>query len=122
MIYNKEVLKSNLCDYNDVYILVRGNIAIGGHNITQVAFKNCDPYIKCITKFDVTIIDDPADLDLVMPLYNLLEYSSSYSDTTVSLWFYTKVTNFYTNIANFKSFMYKVNYCKKLKPMEQMES
>ena len=41
MIYNTEVLKSNLCDYNDAHILVRGNITIIGHHVTQVSFKNC---------------------------------------------------------------------------------
>ena len=59
IIYNIEVLKSNLCDYNDDYILVRGNITIAGHNLaTEVAFKNCAPFTKCITKIDGTIIDD----------------------------------------------------------------
>ena len=47
-----EVLKSNLCDYNDVYILVKGDITIIGHQATQVAFKNCVSFTKCITKID----------------------------------------------------------------------
>ena len=51
-------------------------------------FKNCAPFTKCITTIDVTTIDDAKDLDLVMPMYNLLEYSSNYSETTGSLWFY----------------------------------
>ena len=50
IIYNTAVLKSNLCDYNDAYILVRGDITIIGHQVTQVAYKNCAPFIKCITK------------------------------------------------------------------------
>ena len=50
----------------------------------RVAFKNCAPFIKCIIKIDGTTIDDTKDLDLVMPMYNLLEYSSNYSDTTGS--------------------------------------
>ena len=41
IIYNTEVLKSSLCDYNDAYVLVRGNITIIGHQVAQVAFKNC---------------------------------------------------------------------------------
>ena len=57
--YNTEVLKSNLCDYNDAYILVRGDITIAGcNNATEVAFKNSAPFTKCITKIDETIIDD----------------------------------------------------------------
>ena len=53
IIYNTEVLKSNLCDYNDVYILVRGDIAFIGGPVTEVEFKNCVPFTKCITNIDV---------------------------------------------------------------------
>ena len=74
MIYNTEVLKSNLYDYHDSYILVSGNITFIGHVVTRVAFKNCAPFTKCIT-IDGTTVDDAEDLDLVMPMYNLLEYS-----------------------------------------------
>ena len=58
IIYNTEILKSNLCDYNNTYILVRANIAIIGHQVTQVACKNCAPFTKCITKIEGTTIDD----------------------------------------------------------------
>ena len=62
---------------------MRGHITINGHSQpTQVAFKNCAPFIKSITKIDGTKIDDAEDLDLVMPIYNLLEHSSNYSDMT----------------------------------------
>ena len=54
--------------------------------LTQVVFKNCAPFTKCITKIDGTTIDDVEDLDVVMPMHNLLEYSSDYSNTTGSLW------------------------------------
>ena len=64
---NTEVLKSSLYDYNNAYILVRGNITIIGHQATQVAFKNCVPFTTCVTKIDRTTIDDAEDLDLVMP-------------------------------------------------------
>ena len=57
-VYNTEVLKFNLCDYNDAYILVRGNITIIGDQVTQAAFKNCALFIKCFTKIDGTTIDD----------------------------------------------------------------
>ena len=67
-----------------------------------------DKFVKCITKNDETITDDAKDLDLVMPIYNLIEYSS---ETTGSLWFYFKdeATNFNTDITNddnFKSLNY----------------
>ena len=64
IIYNTEVLKSNLCDYNDAYMLVTGNIVIIGHQATQVSFKNWAPFTKCITKINGTTIDDNEDLDL----------------------------------------------------------
>ena len=84
IIYNTEVLKSNLCDYNDAYILGRGDITIIGDNRSQLAFT------RYVTKIDGAAIDDAGDLDLVMLIYNLLEYSSNYSDTTGSVWFYSK--------------------------------
>ena len=83
IIYNKEDLKSNLRNYNDACVLVRDNITIPGRKIaTEEALKNCAPFTKCITKNDVTTIDDAEDLDLVMPMHNLTEHSSKYSETT----------------------------------------
>ena len=91
--------------------MVKGDISIIGHQATQVAFKNCAPFTKYITKI-VGITTDDEDLDLVMPMYNLIEYSSNYSETTGSLWFYSKdeATGFNADTANdnsFKSFMNK---------------
>ena len=88
--YGTEVLKSNLFNYKDAYILVRGDITILGNNVTQATFKNCAPFITCIKKIYRTTKSDDANLDLVMPMYNLLEYSSNYSDKTGSLRFYSK--------------------------------
>ena len=68
IIYNTEVLKSNLCDYNDAYILVRGGITVKAAPVTQVAFKNCAPFTKCITKIDGPTIDDAEGLDLIMSM------------------------------------------------------
>ena len=112
LIYNREVLKSNLCDFNDSYILVRGDITVTTSPTTQVSFKNCAPFTRCITKVDGITIDDAKDLDLVMPIHSLIEYSSNYSETTGILWFYSKdeATDFNNNIVNtddFKSFKYK---------------
>ena len=112
VIYKAEVLKCNLCDYRDAYILVRGDINILGDNGTQLVFKNCAPFIKCITKIDGTTIDDAEHSDLVMPMYSLLEYISYYSEATGSLWFYSKdeATNCNANIGNdvtFEYFIYK---------------
>ena len=109
IIYNTEVLKSSLSDYNDAYILVRGNITNAGNIAARVAFKNRAPFTKYITKVDRIKIDDAEDL--VMPIYNLLEQSSNYPDTTVSLWFYSEdegddLGNSIINTNAFKSFKY----------------
>ena len=85
IIYITEVLKSNLCDFNDACTLVRGDIVTTAHNNpTPVASKNCAPFFKCVTKIDGTAIDDAEDLDLVMLMYNRIEYSSNYSELTGS--------------------------------------
>ena len=76
-----EVLKSNFSNNNDAYILAKGNTTTIGDNGMHVAFKNCTPFIKCITIIDGTTIDDDENLDLVILMYNLLEYSSNYSET-----------------------------------------
>ena len=102
--YNTEILKSNLCDYNKAYILLRGDTTVVTATATQVAFKNYAPFApNCAPAID---------LDLVMQMCNLIEYSSSYSETTGTLWFYSKdeANNFNADIVNddnFKSFKCK---------------
>ena len=96
-----------------MYILAKGDITITAPLAAQVSFKNSAPFTKCITKIDETTIDDVEDLDLVIPIYNLEKYNSNNSETTESLWFYSKdgTTNFSNNIENsdnFKSFKYQV--------------
>ena len=109
IIYNTEMLKYSICDYNDGYILVK--TIIGCNLATELAFKKHAPFTKCITKIDWTTTDDVEDLDLVMLMHNLLEYSWNYSDATGSLWFYFKdeATTFNADIedSNFKPFKYK---------------
>ena len=92
--------------------MVRGDITVTVALATQLAFKNCAPFTKCITKIDGITIDDAEDLDLVMPMYNLIKHNSNYSETIESLWFCSKyeATDFNADIANdnkFKSFRYK---------------
>ena len=83
--FETKVIKPNLCDYSDAYILVIGNIQNKPAN-SVVAFKNCAPFRTC----DVTINDEHVekaeDLDIVIPMYNLLEYSDNYQDSTGSLY------------------------------------
>ena len=79
-------LESSLWDYSDAYVLVTGNIAvIWADNNTKVAFKNCAPFMKCRTETNETFIDE-TEHNIAMPMYNLIEYSGSYSDTSGSLW------------------------------------
>ena len=84
------------------YILARGDITLTEAPETQVSFEDCAPFIKCITKNDKTTIDDAEDLDLVMPMYNLIEYNSNCCKTTGSFWLYSKdeATNFNADIPN----------------------
>ena len=95
------MLRSSLCDYADAYILVKGTIKITGaggdadarevdERNKGVIFKNCAPLTKCISKINDTEIDNAQDIDIVMPMYNLIEYSDNYSKTSGSLWQYYK--------------------------------
>ena len=70
--YDADVLKSNFCDYNDYQILVRGDITVAAADATQVAYKNCLRFTKCIKKIDGTTMDGGKDLDLVIPVYNFI--------------------------------------------------
>ena len=93
------MLKSSLCDYSDAYILVKGTIgvnndaaqgAIANNTSKKVIFKNCAPFTNCISEINNTQIDNAKDIDIVMPMYNLIEYSDNYAKTTGSLWQYCK--------------------------------
>ena len=91
---------------------MRGDITTIGHQATQVAFRSCASFTECVTRIDEITIHDAENLDLVMPMYNLIEYSSNYSETTRSLWFYSKdeATDFNADIANtddLNSFKYR---------------
>ena len=80
-------IESSLCDYSDAYILVTGNINVtGGDANTKVAFKNCAPFKDCRTEINDTFVDYANFINITMPMYNLIEYSDNYSDTSGSLW------------------------------------
>ena len=90
-IYITGLLKFNLYDNNGAYILLRDKIIIIESNATtQVAFKDCARFINYIAKTDRSTRNGAKDLDLVILMYNLLEYNSNYSDRTGSLCFYSK--------------------------------
>ena len=80
-------IQSSLCDYSDAYVLVTGNITVtGGNANAKVAFKNCAPFIECRTEINETFVDKTKNINIAMPMYNLVEYSDNYSDTSGSLW------------------------------------
>ena len=82
--FKTPMLRSNLCDYSDAYILVNGTVTVAGSNLRDrqnrpLILKNNAPFISCITRINGELIeDDDDDLDTVMPMYNLLEYSKNY--------------------------------------------
>ena len=86
------MLRSNLCDFSDAYIFVKGTITItgAGDNAARqaderekgVTFKNWVPFVKCINRINNTEIYNAKDIDIVMPMHNLIEYSDNYSKTS----------------------------------------
>ena len=67
--------------------MVTGNITItGGDNNTKVAFKNCSPFRECRTEINETFVDNAEHINIAITMYNLIEYSDNYSDTSGSLW------------------------------------
>ena len=129
--FKTTMLWSSLCDYADAYILVKWTITITGNAGAEpnpdvprtaaqllaarqadernkgVTFKNCAPFTKCISRINNTDIDNAEDIDIVMPMYNLIEYSNNYSKTSGSLWQYYK-DDPNDNITDFESFKFKV--------------
>ena len=97
--FKTTMLKSSLCDYSDACIRVKGTITITGAGADAaarkaderdkgVAFKNCAPFINFISEINNTQVDNAKDIDIVMPMYNLIEYSHNYAKTTGRLWQY----------------------------------
>ena len=77
---------SNHCDYSDAYILVTGDIKVtGGNENTNVGFKNCAPFTRCVTHINDEHVDNTENFDIIMPMYNLIEYNDNFSDTSGSL-------------------------------------
>ena len=95
--FKTTMLKSSLCDYSDAYILVKGTISVNNtaqgdavnNTNKKLMFKNCAPFTNCISEINNTQIDNAKDIDIVMPMYNSIEYSDNYAKTTGSLWQYT---------------------------------
>ena len=127
--YNKDksirfktpMLRSNLYGYSDAYILVKGINAVTGNpprdrQNRPLILKNNAPFISCITRINGELIEDADDLDIVLPMYNLLEYSKNYKKTIGSLYNYYRDElsddanndNFANiNVVNSEAFKYK---------------
>ena len=92
--FKASMLRSSLCGYSDAYILVKGNISVNNtagasadanNTNKKVIFKNCAPFTDCISKINNAQVDNAKDIDIVMLMYNLIEYSDNYSKTSGSL-------------------------------------
>ena len=82
-----KVIKTNLCGYSDTYILVTGKITAADGNVnTKLTFKNCAPFTSCVPQINDGHVEDAEDLDIIMPMYNLLEYSDNYEESSGSLY------------------------------------
>ena len=110
------MLRSDLCNYSDACMVIKGAIdilAAAANEIDKVqknvAFKNNAPFRSCISKINSTLIDNAEDLDMVMLMYNLLEYSLNYSVTLGKLWNYYRdeIDDVDDNASDGKSFKYK---------------
>ena len=121
------MLKSNLCDYSDAYILVKGTITVTAPGVNNnennirdkrnrpLILKNNAPFVSCIARINGELIEDADDLDIVMSIYNLLEYSKNYRKTIGSLYNYYRdeLTNddndnfANINVVNSEAFKYK---------------
>ena len=116
------MLKSSLCNYSDAYILVSGTITIDREGYDdpskqtdernkKIIFKNCSPFTDCTSEINNTQIDN-RDLNAIMPMYNLIEYSNDYSETAGSLWQYYKADP-YDDLSYSKSFNFKAKIMEK---------
>ena len=126
--FKTPMLRSNLCDYSDAHILVKGTITVTAPRVNNNAdnirdkrnrpliLKNNAPFLSCITRINGKLIEDADDLDIVMTMYNLLEYSKNYRKTIGSLYNYYRDelsndaddNNFDNiNVVNSNTFKYK---------------
>ena len=116
--FKTTILKSSLSDYSDAYILVKGKITITGaeddaaarqedERDKGVAFKNCAPFTNCISVINNAQTDNAKDIDIVMLMYNSIEYSDNYSKTSGSLWQYYR-DELNDNLEHSESFKSKI--------------
>ena len=111
--FKTAMVRLSLCDYSDVYILVKGSIIVNNtasagaaaNNANEkVIFKNCSPFTNYISKINNTQVDNDEYIDIVMPMHNLIEYSDNPSKTSGSLWQYCKEIPAVNNKGNIMDF------------------
>ena len=86
IIFKTSMLRSDLCDFSDPYIVVKGAVALTKTNrrwIIDIRIRLLPPLTNCTSKINNVLIDNAEDLDVVMPMYNVLEYSKNFRKTTV---------------------------------------
>ena len=89
--YDTRVLKPNLCDYAVAYILINGTIrAAAADANTRLALKNCAPFTKCNLEINDEHVDTAENLDMTMPMYNLIECSDNYQNSSATLYQYKR--------------------------------
>ena len=91
--FKTSILNSSICDYSDAYILAKGTITVAvataaspNNANKKVIFENYAPFTNCISRINNTPVDDPYDIDAVMPMYNSIDYSDNYFKTSGLLW------------------------------------
>ena len=85
--FKTKVIKPNLCDYPDAYILVTGDIKVVDVAAnTNVAFQNCAPFTRCVTHVHDEHVETAENVNIIMPMYNLAEYSGNYADSSRSIY------------------------------------
>ena len=98
--FKTSMLRYSLCDYSDAYILVKGN-----RSVNKTAAADADaPFTDCISKTNSTQVDNDKDIDIVMPMYNLIEDSDNYAKTSGGLWKYCKDRSAVNNNGNIVDF------------------
>ena len=114
--YDTRVLKPNLCDYAEAYILINVTIRAAAANAnTRLALKNFAPFTKCNLEINDEHVDTAENLDIIMPMYNLIEYSDNYQDSSATLYQYKRDEPPEDNaiadltVNNSSSFKYKVS-------------
>ena len=108
--FETKFIKPNLCDYSDSNILVTGHIKVSDiAAYTTVAFKNCATFTRCVTNISDEHAETAENLDIIMPMYNLIEYSYNYSDSSGSLYQFKRDESPMNNDGNPLNVKYKAN-------------